>query len=197
MTRWISLVCLLAALTPGYAQDLLKRVKADYLAKDQQYDRLPTFGNGAPSLAGYLSENLLYPETAAASGAEGQVLISFTVATTGLVKDVEVIQGVREDLNRAVVQTFTAMSRWQPATRHNAPAEATLLFLVTFNLRGDTYATQYRTNWLVSVGISNGGAKPDLRFLIEENRKPAPAKRPLLIQNQQPAEKVRSAGTFL
>jgi hypothetical protein len=41
MTRWISLVCLLAALTPGYAQDLLKRVKADYLAKDKQYDRLP------------------------------------------------------------------------------------------------------------------------------------------------------------
>ncbi len=197
MTRWISLICLLAALTPGYAQHLLNRVKADYLAKDKQYDRLPAFGTGAPSLAGYLSEHLSYPETAAAEGAEGQVLIGFTVDKTGLVKDVEVIQGVREDFNRAVVQTFAAMARWKPATRHNAPTDARLLFLVTFNLRGDTYTTQYRTDWLVSVGISTGGANPDLRFLLEENRKPAPAKCPLLIQNRQPAQGVRPAGKFL
>jgi TonB family protein len=197
MTRWISLVCLLVAFTPGYAQDLLSRVKADYLAKDKQYDRLPTFGTGARSLAGYLSEKLSYPETAAAEGAEGQVLIGFTVDKTGLVKDVEVIRGVREDFNRAVVQTFTAMPRWKPATRHDAPLEAELLFLVTFNLRGDTYTTEYRTDWLVAMGISGGGANQDLRFLLEENRKPAPAKRPLLIQNRQPAARATPAGTFL
>jgi len=78
MTRWISLICLLVALTPGYAQDLLKRVKADYLAKDKQYDRLPTFGSSAISLADYLFENLSYPATAIVDGAEGEVLIGFT-----------------------------------------------------------------------------------------------------------------------
>jgi TonB family protein len=191
MTRWISLVCLLAAFTPGYAQDLLKRVKADYLAKDKQYDRLPTFGGGALWLADYLFENLPYPAAALADKAEGEVLIQFTVDKAGATQDVKVLQGAREDLNQAVVEAFTRMPRWKPALRNNAAAEAQLLFLVSFNMRDDKYITQYKADWLLSVGIINDQTKPDVRFLLEEDRKQAPAKRPLLIQNRERGKKVR------
>lgn len=191
MTRWISLVCLLAALTPGYAQDLLKQVKADYLAKDKQYDRLPTFGSSALWLADYLFENLPYPAAALADKAEGEVLIRFTVGKTGTTQDIKVLQGAREDLNQAVVETFTRMPRWKPALRSNAAVEAQLLFLVSFNMRSDKYITQYKADWLLSVGIINDETQPDVRFLLEEDRKQMPAKRPLLIQNTERGEKVR------
>ncbi|HEX8530069.1 MAG TPA: energy transducer TonB [Cytophagales bacterium] len=191
MTRWISLACLLVTLTPGYAQDLLKRVKTDYLAKDQQYDRLPTFGSGAVWLADYLFENLPYPAAALADKAEGEVLIQFTVDKTGTTQDIKVLRGAREDLDQAVVEAFTRMPRWKPALRNNAVTEAQLLFLVSFNLRDDKYITQYKTDWLLSVGIINDQAKPDVRFLLEEDRKQMPAKRSLLIQNRERGKKVR------
>jgi TonB family protein len=181
MTKWISLVCVLAVLTPGHAQDLLKRVKADYLAKDKQYDRLPTFGSSALSLAGYLSEHLPYPETAAAEGAEGEVLVQFTVARTGEVKDVKVLEGGREDLAQAVLATFARMPRWQPALRNEAPAETQLLFLVAFNRRNDPYLTQYKTDWLLSAGITSNAAKPEVKFLLEKDRKQRPSQKPLSI----------------
>lgn len=181
MTRWISLVLLMAALTPGYAQDLLKRVKADYLAKDKQYDRLPTFGTGAGSLAGYLSENLLYPETAAADGIEGEVLIQFTIAKTGEVRDVKVLAGARADLDQAVAAAFARMPRWKPALRNNACAEAQLLFVVAFNRRNDPYRTEYKTDWLLSVGVTGNPAQPEVQFLLEKDRKPRPPQQPLSI----------------
>jgi TonB family protein len=179
------------AFTPGYTQDLLKRVKADYLAKDKQYDRLPTFGSSAVWLADYLFENLPYPAAALADKAEGEVLIQFTVDKTGTTQDIKVLQGTREDLNQAVVETFTRMPRWKPALRNNAVAEVQLLFLVSFNMRDDKYITQYKTDWLLSVGVINDQAKPDVRFLLEEDRQQMPAKRPLLIQNRERGKKVR------
>jgi TonB family protein len=181
MTKWISLVCFLAALTPGYAQDLLKRVKADYLAKDKQYDRLPTFGSSALWLADYLFENLPYPETAAAEGAEGEVLVQFTIAKTGEVKDIIVLEGGREDLAQAVLKTFARMPRWKPALRNDAPTETQLLFLVAFNRRNDPYLTQYKTDWLLSAGITSNSAKPEVRFLLEKDRKQSPPQKPLSI----------------
>ncbi len=181
MTRWISFVCLLAALTPGYAQDLLKRVKADYLAKDKQYDRLPTFGNSAMSLADYLSENLPYPATAAAEGAEGEVLIQFTVGKTGEVKDVKVLEEGREDLVQAAVEAFAQMPGWKPALRNNAPAETQLLFLVAFNRHNDPYLTQYKSDWLLSTGITGNPVKPAIKFLLEKDRKQRPPQKPLSI----------------
>ena len=182
MIRWISLVCLLVALTPGYAQeDLLKRVKADYLAKDKQYDQLPTFGNSAMSLAEYLSQNLTYPKTAAADGTEGQVLIEFTVDEMGETRDVKVLAGAREDLDQAVVEAFTKMPRWKPALRNNTSAETQLLFLVAFNRRSDPYLTQYKTGWLLSAGITGNPAKPEIKLLIEENRKQRLVKKSLSI----------------
>jgi TonB family protein len=181
MTRWISLVCLLAALTPGYAQDLLKRVKADYLAKDKQYDRLPTFGSSAISLADYLFENLSYPATAIVDGAEGEVLIGFTVTKTGEVKDVKVLGGKREDLAQAVLRTFTRMPRWKPALQNEAPAEVQLLFLVAFNRRNDSYLTEFKTNWLLSAGITGSAMEPEIKFLLEKDRKQGPSRKSLSI----------------
>ncbi len=181
MTRWISLVCLLAALTPGYAQNLLNRVKADYLAKDKQYDRLPTFGTGALSLADYLSTHLPYPATALTDHTEGEVLIQFTVDKTGEAKDVKVLAGAREDLDKAVVVAFTQMPPWKPALRNKAPTETQLLFLVVFNRRNDPYLTQYKSEWLLSAGITGNPAKPEIRFLLEEDRRQRLAKKPLLI----------------
>jgi TonB family protein len=169
------------ALTPGYAQDLLNRVKADYLAKDKQYDRLPTFGNGAQSLAGYLSENLAYPETAATDGAEGEVLIQFTVARTGEVRDVKVLEGGREDLSRAAAEAFARMPAWKPALRNKAPAETQLLFLVAFNQRNDPYLTQYKADWLLSAGITGNPVMPEIKFLLEKDRKQRPTQKPLSI----------------
>lgn len=171
----------MAALTPGYSQELLKRVKADYLAKDKQYDRLPTFGNGAASLAGYLSENLPYPETAVADGTEGEVLIQFTVAKSGEVRDVKVLAGARADLDRAAAAAFARMPRWKPALRNNTCAETQMLFVVAFNRRNDPYRTEYKTDWLLSVGITGNPAKPEIKFLLEEDRKPRPHQQPLSI----------------
>jgi TonB family protein len=192
MIKWISLVCfLIAAGTQGYTQDLLKRVKTHYAAKDKQYDRLPSFGSSALSFADYLLENLPYPAAAAADKAEGQVLIQFTVDKAGAVEDLAVLQGAREDLNQAVVEAFTRMPRWKPASRNGAPVKAQLLFLVNFNLNDDKYITQYRADWLLSVGITNDQAMPSVRFLLDEDRKQLPARRPLLIQNQQHDQRVR------
>jgi len=179
--KWILLIIILAAFPRVHAQDLLKRVKADYLAKDKAYDRLPSFGSNALSFADYLFENLPYPASAVHNKVEGQVLIQFTVSQSGEVKDVQVLQGAREDVDGAVVEAFTRMPRWKPALRKGAAVEAQLLFLVSFNLRDDKYLTQYKTHWLLSVGIVNDQAKPDVRFLLEEDRKQLPAKKPLLI----------------
>lgn len=61
------------------------------------------------NLHGWLTENVIYPETAVENKEEGTVYVSFTISENGTVENVSIAQGVTESLNNAALDVVMKM----------------------------------------------------------------------------------------
>lgn len=100
-------------------------------------ERRPTFNGGdAGEFSQWVNSRLNYPETAKADGAQGRVILQFTIGTDGEVYDVKVLRGVREDLDNEAIRVISASPKWEPG--YNADGEAvpvTFSFPIVYKLQ--------------------------------------------------------------
>lgn len=100
-------------------------------------ERRPTFNGGdAGEFSQWVNSRLNYPETAKADGAQGRVILQFTIGTDGEVYDVKVLRGVREDLDNEAIRIISASPKWEPG--YNADGEAvpvTFSFPIVYKLQ--------------------------------------------------------------
>ena len=97
----------------------------------------PTFNGGtANEFSKWVNENLKYPQAAKDAGAQGRVLLQFTVYPDGSVRDTKVLRGVNPDLDAEALRVVSASPDWTPGYVKGEPVKVTYTFPVIFQLSG-------------------------------------------------------------
>jgi len=94
----------------------------------------PTFnGEDANAFAMWIYEHLTYPEAAKAKGAEGRVLVQFSIMPDGSMENVELLRGVDPDLDAEVLRVVNNCDvKWAPGTQNGEPVKVTFTLPVVF-----------------------------------------------------------------
>ncbi len=100
----------------------------------------PGFGGGIQGLNRYLSANLRYPPEARREKIEGRVLVRFTVNTSGLISNIRVEQGLREDADWEAVRLVKLMNEscpmcWTAGRQMGRPTTADYTLPIHFFLK--------------------------------------------------------------
>jgi protein TonB len=77
-------------------------------------DRFPEFPGGKSKLDDYLVNNLKFHKKNRKDTLGGKVIISFVVDKSGDIRDVTIVNGLREDVDNEVVRVVKMMPRWKP-----------------------------------------------------------------------------------
>ena len=98
----------------------------------------PTFqgGEAGTSFSKWVNENLKYPQAAKDAGAQGRVLLQFTVYPDGSVRDTKVLRGVHPDLDAEALRVVSASPDWTPGYVKGEPVKVVYTFPVIFQLSG-------------------------------------------------------------
>ena len=72
------------------------------------------FPGGWDSLLHFINRNLFYPKSAIDDNYEGKVFTKFTVNEEGKVGNIEILRGVRYDLDSACLHVVSIFPRWNP-----------------------------------------------------------------------------------
>lgn len=123
-------------------QNVAPAVSAAEMNKDAEsvrfslVDKKPTFNGGdANEFSKWVNSQLTYPAQAKADGVQGRVTLQFTVGADGVLRDVRVLRGVREDLDSEAVRVISASPRWAPGEQDGKPVAVTFVFPVIYQLR--------------------------------------------------------------
>ena len=96
----------------------------------------PTFNGGdANEFSRWVNSRLKYPEQAKADGVQGRVMVQFTIGTDGTVQDIQVLRGVREDLDAETVRVVSASPKWEPGKQDGKPVPVSFNFPVVFKFQ--------------------------------------------------------------
>ena len=77
-------------------------------------ENMPEFPGGINELKKFIAKNINYPKSACEKGLEGRVFVSFVVDKQGMVKDVQMLRGEHESLNREAVRVIASLPKWTP-----------------------------------------------------------------------------------
>jgi len=83
----------------------------------------------------WVAENLKYPKEAKENYISGRVMVRFVVTDKGKVRQIKVLRGVDESLDKEAVRIIAASSgKWNPGTLQGKPVNTYLNFPVVFRL---------------------------------------------------------------
>lgn len=92
------------------------------------------FPGGVDSLKSFISNNIIYPETALKNNIEGKVLASFIVEKDGSVIDIQIFRGLNPEMDLEVIRVLGLMPTWIPAEDDGKPAITKMIIPVKFVL---------------------------------------------------------------
>ncbi len=102
----------------------------------QVVEDMPDFPGGMKALMDYLSKNIKYPAEAHAIGAQGRVIVSFTVKKDGSIADTKVERSVNPYLDKEAMRVIDAMPKWKPGTQRGEAVNVRFTVPVAFRLTG-------------------------------------------------------------
>ncbi len=95
---------------------------------------MPEYPGGMSALQQYLSRNLHYPEALLKYGAEGTVLVEFTVKSDGKIDDIQILSSPNPDFSKEVIRIINAMPKWKPAFCYTKNVDVYYKIPVTFKI---------------------------------------------------------------
>ncbi|MBC3541366.1 energy transducer TonB [Rufibacter sediminis] len=98
-------------------------------------EHMPQFEGGLAKLMEFVGKNLRYPRAAQASGIEGTVVVSFVVAATGDVTDIQVLKGLGYGTEEEVIRVMKKLSRWQPGNQNGRAVPVRMTLPVRLELK--------------------------------------------------------------
>jgi len=117
------------------AEELERAVSAP--VEGSVYDSVeeqPVF-KGGDSFAHWVASHLRYPAKAKEDGISGRVTVRFVVTDKGTVRQVKVMRGVEDSLDKEAVRVIASSSgKWYPGVKDGKRVNTRLLIPVVFNL---------------------------------------------------------------
>ncbi len=100
-------------------------------------EEMPRFVGGESTLVRYLSENIIYPESARRMEIQGTVYVNFIVRSDGSITDVTVLKAVQgaSDISAEAIRVIAAMPKWIPGTMHGKPVDVRMSLPIRFILQ--------------------------------------------------------------
>lgn len=92
----------------------------------------PEYLGGPSAMFEKIRYHLRYPPQAIKDKITGVVKLGFIVDTAGRVKDVQVLQSVRKDLDDEAIRLVKMLNEWSPAYQNGDKAEAKLTIPIRF-----------------------------------------------------------------
>jgi protein TonB len=74
----------------------------------------PEYPGGPAEMAVFIQKTFEYPEMAREMGEQGTIWIEFVVYSDGKIKDVRVVKGVSESLDKEAIRVVKRMPKWKP-----------------------------------------------------------------------------------
>ena len=100
-----------------------------------QLPQLPS-GGGLSAISKAIQQRVVYPPQAEKDAVEGRVFVSFTVASTGAVRDVVVVRNLRPDCDSVVVRAIKLLPRFVPGREAGVAVAVRFTVPATFLLQG-------------------------------------------------------------
>lgn len=95
-------------------------------------EQMPEFRG---DMSGWLSKNLVYPESAKKNGVEGRVIVQFIVRKDGSLEDVTITRGVgNEALESEAKRVIHNMPKWKPGRQQGKEVDVYFTLPITFKL---------------------------------------------------------------
>lgn len=101
----------------------------------QLVEQKPSFNGGdANEFSKWVNAHLKYPKAAKDAGIQGRVMLQFTIAEDGTVKNVSVLRGVEPSLDAEAVRVVSSSPKWSPGKIRGKPTEVTYTFPLIFQV---------------------------------------------------------------
>lgn len=105
---------------------------------DCEPDKLPQFIGGEPELFRYLMDNVKYPAEAEKAGAQGRVVVHFTVQADGSISDVSVPDPIHPALDAEAIRVVKSMNgRWNAGENEGQKISCSFALPISFKLKKD------------------------------------------------------------
>lgn len=103
----------------------------------QDVEVKPTFNDGDDSqFARWIYKNVEYPESAISAGAQGRMLVQFSIMPDGSMDEFEVVRGINPDLDAEVLRVMKSCDlKWTPGMQNGKPVKVTYNFPIVFRLQ--------------------------------------------------------------
>tara|TARA_R110002049_G_C8825853_1_gene534981 strand:+ start:168 stop:566 length:399 start_codon:yes stop_codon:yes gene_type:complete len=126
-------IILLATLTFGAFQ-----AQASIFAqKDTVYtivDVEPQFTGGEKKMAKFIQDEVVYPQDALDTKAQGVVYIQFIVEKDGALSNLKIVKGANIALNKEAERIVAEMPNWTPGLKNNEAVRTYFVLPINFRL---------------------------------------------------------------
>jgi len=95
----------------------------------------PSFPGGQKKLFEYLSKNVKFPPAAKANGIQGRVFVNFTVWKDGSIRDIKIIRGVHDLLDKEAIRVVKSFPNWQPGKQRGKAVPVSFNLPINFQLK--------------------------------------------------------------
>jgi TonB family protein len=114
-----------------------------------QMERMPIFGEycgymqdyraakqcSDKAVLAFIYENMDYPDFARINGIEGSATVSFIIDKIGNITEIEVLNGVCDEMKKECIRLIESFPNWSPALRNGKPVSVQLRLPIEFELK--------------------------------------------------------------
>ena len=98
-------------------------------------ESMPEFPGGQKKLFEYLGKSIKFPPAAKANGISGKVYVNFTIGKDGGIRDIKVLRGVHDLLDKEAVRVVKAMPKWKAGKQRGKTVSVSYNLPINFVLR--------------------------------------------------------------
>jgi TonB family protein len=135
IVRLILLLCLFQSVS------LFAQVE-DELGTILVVEQMPTFKGGSYGFLIWVYQNLKYPQTAINDSISGRVIAKFRIDSLGVVDKVEIVRGIRWDLDQEVIRVLDMSPKWNPGLQNHKGVSVWYTVPVDFSIKDPDF-TKY------------------------------------------------------
>lgn len=96
---------------------------------------MPSFPGGDKALMEYISQQLVYPDSAKINGIEGRVILRFKVKASGEIDEIEVLRSLSKDCDKEAIRIIKEMPLWMPGKQNGQAVDVYFTLPIRFSLR--------------------------------------------------------------
>ena len=94
----------------------------------------PEFKGGMEELYKFFGKHLKYPKKAKENGIEGKVFVQFVVLKNGEIRDVKILKGAHEMLDKEAIRVIKMMPKWIPGKQRGKEVNSRFTLPVRFKI---------------------------------------------------------------